>query len=95
MGIPSLFKIPGHRTFTYRPRYYDPEKEEREERNREIMREMGISSQKEGEYKPSIRRGSMKGYFHQHSRKARNQSNIRLVIIIIFLLIVSYLILFK
>ena len=95
MGIPRLFKIPGHRTFSYNPRYYDPKKEEREERNREIMREMGIKTETDGTYRPTIRRGSMRGYFHQQSRKARSHSNIRLVIIIIFLLAVTYFILFS
>ncbi|TAE71041.1 MAG: hypothetical protein EAZ85_10935 [Bacteroidetes bacterium] len=30
--MPSLFKLPQHRQFDYIPRYYDPEKEEMQER---------------------------------------------------------------
>ncbi len=33
----SFFKTPKPRQFEYRPRYYDPEKEAREERRRELL----------------------------------------------------------
>ena len=42
MGIPRFIKLPSHKRFEYSPRYWDPEKEEREERIRQIKQEMGI-----------------------------------------------------
>ena len=42
MGIPRFIKLPGHKKFEYSPRYWDPEKEEREDRIRRIKQEMGI-----------------------------------------------------
>ena len=94
MNIPRFFKIPRHRQFNYQPLYYDPEKEEREERNREIKRELGIKDEKDSEYRPTIRRGSMKAYFKGNKRAQRN-SNLRLVLIIIFLLFLAYFLLYK
>ncbi len=94
MNIPRFFKIPRHRQFNYQPLYYDPEKEEREERNREIKRELGIKDEEEGEYRPTIRRGSMKAYF-KGNKRARRNSNLRLVLIIIFLLFLAYFLLYK
>jgi len=93
MNIPSFFKIARHRQFNYNPVYYDPEKEEREERRREIKREMGIKDE-EGEYRPTIKRGSMKTYFKGNKRAERN-SNLRLILIIGFLLFVAYLLLYR
>ncbi|MGC9341576.1 MAG: hypothetical protein ACP5E3_02660 [Bacteroidales bacterium] len=93
MNIPRFFKIPRHRQFNYQPLYYDPEKEEREKRNRELKREMGLGEEGK-EYKPTIRRGSMKTYFKANKRAERN-SNLRLVLIIVFLLFLAYFLLYK
>jgi len=93
MNIPRFFKIPRHRQFNYQPLYYDPNKEEREERNREIKRDLGLTDEKR-EYRPTIRRGSMRAYFKGNKRSERN-SNIRLVLIIIFLLFLAYFLLYK
>lgn len=93
MNIPRFFKIPRHRQFNYQPLYYNPEKEERESRNQEIRKEMGIV-EVEKEYKPTIRRGSMQSYFKANKRATRN-SNLRLVLIIVFLLFLAYFLLYK
>ncbi len=93
MNIPRFFKIPRHREFNYQPIYYNPEKEEREERNRGIKRELGIKEEGK-EYRPIIRRGSMKTYFKGNKRAARN-SNLRLILIIAFLFFVAYLLLYR
>jgi hypothetical protein len=94
MAIPRFFKLPQHRRFDYQPLYYDPAKEEREERNREIARELGIKQENKSTYTPSIRRGSMKNYFKGNKRVER-QSNIRLALIIVFLLFVAWFILYR
>ncbi|BDD10766.1 hypothetical protein FUAX_31980 [Fulvitalea axinellae] len=41
MRFPSLFRLPKHDRFEYRPRHYDPVKEEIEERTARIKRELG------------------------------------------------------
>jgi hypothetical protein len=94
MAIPRFFKIPRHKTFHYQPIFYNPDKEDRSARIKEIKREMGIKEENEGgAYKTTIQRGAMRNYFHK-TEKVRRQSNIRLVIIIVILLFVAYLILF-
>lgn len=86
--------MPKHKQFNYQPLYFDPEKEEKQERRRRIEYEMGIKREKTSGYQTTITRGSMRSYFHKNE-KARKQSNIRLVLIILFLFIVAYFILFR
>jgi len=92
MNLPRLFKLPEYRKFTYRPLYHDPEKEEREARMRKLRAEAG--TQPPGSYTPGIQRGTMKTYFKK-GETVRKQSNTRLILIILFLLFVSYLLLFR
>jgi hypothetical protein len=86
----SFIKLPRHKRFEYTPRYWDPEKEEREERVRQIKREMGIEVPSiPGQ--TTIRRGS----FRQRQKqkvKATRASNIRLLVILAVLFIIAYLI---
>lgn len=93
MNIPRFFKIPSHRQFNYQPLYFDPEKEEREQRNKDIKKELGIKEEGEA-YSPGIRRGAMKSYFKANKRSTRN-SNLRLVLIVFFLLFVAYYLLYR
>ena len=41
MGIPRFFKVNEPKRFDYKPLYWDPAKEEREDRNRRIRAELG------------------------------------------------------
>ncbi|NJM16274.1 MAG: hypothetical protein HC896_13670 [Bacteroidales bacterium] len=87
MGIPSLFKTPRHRQFNYQPVYYNPVKEELEQRTKKAKGEAG--SVKQG-----IQRGQMRGYFH-HVASQKKQSNIRLVVILLALFLLAYYLLFN
>ena len=92
MALPSFFKINKNKKFNFIPRYYDPRKEDLEERIRSVEREMGV---KEGEaYRPTIRKGQMTNYFNRKKRKAQKQSNIRLIIILLALFLISYFLFF-
>jgi len=92
MALPSFFKINKNRKYNFIPRYYDPRKEDLKERTRSIEREMGV---KEGEaYRPTIRKGQMSNYFNRKKSKAQKQSNIRLIIILLALFIISYFLFF-
>ncbi len=94
MAIIRLFKLPNNKKFNYQPLYYNPEKEEKEERKKRLEQELGIKQENTSGYTPTITRGSMRTYFHKN-RKAARQSNFRLVLIILFLLFVAYFILFR
>jgi hypothetical protein len=92
MALPSFFKINKNKRFNFIPRYYDPRKEDLEERIRSVEREMGVN---EGEaYRPTIRKGQMSNYFNRKKSKAQKQSNIRLIIILLLLFLISYFLFF-
>jgi len=98
---PFFFKIYKPRTYNYRPRYYDPQKEAQKEREEKYAKnESGENSETGGEYKPSLRRGSFREELEKErgmrgsiSRKHSRQSNTRLIIIIAILGAIAYLIL--
>jgi hypothetical protein len=47
MKLPSLFtKTPNYKRFTYTPRHYDPQEEERKEREERIRHELSIEAGK-------------------------------------------------
>jgi hypothetical protein len=58
MKIISLFtKAPQHQRFSYRPRYYDPKKEEMQEREERIRRELELArgnAAEAGDYRTRI-----------------------------------------
>jgi hypothetical protein len=92
MNIPRLFKLPEHRKFSYHPLYYNPDQDEREIRMRNLKVETGIRT--EGYYGANFQRGAMKSYF-KRGGAVQKQSKIRLIIILIFLVFVSYILLFR
>lgn len=89
----SAFSTRKPRQFQYIPRYYDPEKERREERRRELLgyREEPVP---EGEYKPgqyvrrsaAVRRGTDRPFGERrgHSRP------LRLIVIAVMLMLIVW-----
>lgn len=93
-GIPSFFKQYKPRGFNYTPMYYDPAKERREERERQIKAELGIKEDGDKEYVSRLTRGSMRSYFHQHKTRVQRYTVIRLIVIILILFIITYVFLY-
>jgi len=94
MAIPSFFKQNKPRGFNYTPRYYDPDKEEREARRKAMGLDTGEREKKGGDqraYRPSIRRGSMRNYFHYKKERTQKYTMIRLIVIVLVLILVTYL----
>ena len=94
--IGRFFHLPKSKRFNINPRFYDPDKEEREERERRIKEELGIFDEKKDDGKPY--RPNVKGQFRTmqggHSKtsiQARKRSNTRLIILIFILSIIFYL----
>ncbi|MGQ1889624.1 hypothetical protein ACT29H_04205 [Thermophagus sp. OGC60D27] len=90
-----FFKLPNHRKFQYDPIYYNAEKEKREERERRIRQEMGLSSEEDKETRRygDLIRGGMRRRIKSHfevTRSQRKKSNLRLIIILIFLFVLFY-----
>ncbi|MCT4603680.1 MAG: hypothetical protein N4A59_12390 [Marinifilum sp.] len=91
MGFTSFFKRPQHKQFNLQPRYWDPAKEEREDREKRIKSELGIKDEN-GEYVPYIK-GKMKSQLHHRhadARAARQKSNFTLLLIFIALAVGAY-----
>ncbi len=87
MGFFNLYKP---KEYNYRYIYYDPKKEALKEREKQTVTADKV---REGEYRPTIRRGTFremadknKNFRNQQTR----QSNIRLVLILIILLAIAY-----
>jgi len=93
--IGRFFHTPGTKRFSITPRFYDPEQEERDERERRIKEELGIVDEKKDDGKPF--KTNIKGQFRnsaglsRSSEDARRSQNRRLVWIIIILALVLYL----
>ena len=94
--IGRFFHTPTPKKFSITPRWWDPDKEERENRERRIKEELGIKDETGSKDKPY--RQSIKGSFRQaretlsrSSENARKKSNKRLIILILILTIVFYL----
>ena len=94
MGIPRFIKLPGHKRFEYSPRYWDPEKEEFDERVRQIQQEIGMDVPRDPN-RATIKRGSFRQIRQQTKLKASRSTNLRLVVILAALLILAYLIFLK
>lgn len=96
----SFFKVPEHKRFEYIPRYWNPEKEEREARLKRIQEEMGATSNtSDGKpYVPNIR-GSFRREFDR-TRKSKPglkgmlkiRSLIMIVTVLLFVVIFVFLI---
>lgn len=87
----GFFKLYKPKTYNYRYIYYDPKKEAQKERE-----EKYASKDENGEYKPTIRRGTFREELNMRNKAYRDnarQSNIRLVIIIGVLFLIAYFIL--
>jgi hypothetical protein len=84
----TFFKTGKPKQFKYVPRFYDQEKEEFEERKREIERELGVG--KDEVYHHNISRGTIARKFSQ--RKKTNRSTVMrlLIIVTIIILVVVY-----
>ncbi len=93
MGLPRFIKLPGYKRFDYTPLYWDPEKEEFEERIRQIKLEAGVDIPRDPN-RTTIKRGSFRQARQQAKVKATRNSNLRLVVILAVLFLIAYLIFF-
>lgn len=100
MKIPGLFtKTPKYHRFEYKPRYYDPKKEEHEEREARLRAEIAAENGATPEQTetPYDYRSRMKGTFQQARKRAAkspdepNYAIIRLaILLLIALLLVGF-----
>jgi hypothetical protein len=78
MKFPSIFRTAAPMRFDIKPRYYDPIKEELEERTSRIKKELeeqGLLEEKDDESRSKSYGGGIRGSFSQHRGiKPKNQS---------------------
>ncbi|HKK76899.1 MAG TPA: hypothetical protein VJ953_17615 [Saprospiraceae bacterium] len=89
MALRRFIKLPKHQQYRYKPRYWDPEKDELKERMERI------ESLKKGDtegMKARIASGMKRGYMadSRARNKQMTRSNLVLLFIVIFLLGASY-----
>ncbi len=94
MGLPRFIKLQGHKQFSYSPLYWDPEKEARDERIRQIKKEMGVKVPS-APNRTMIKRGSFRTAGKKAKVKASRTSNIRLLVMLAILLCFAYLIFYR
>lgn len=92
MKFTFFLKLGKPKQFNYKPRFYDEEKEELENRKRQIEREMGVG--KDEIYHHSISRGTISRKFTQRKR-ANRSSVLRLILIVTILVLIALYILNK
>lgn len=93
--ISNFFHTPGTKKFHITPRFWNPDKEERDERERRIKEELGIVEEKKADnksYRPNVK-GQFRGGdgWARSSESARRAQNRRLIWIILILALVVYL----
>ena len=94
--IGRFFHTPPAKKFHITPRFYDPDKEAREEREKRIKEELGIVDDETDINKPY--RPNIKGQFRKagdwrarSSEEARKAQNRRLIVLILILVLIVYL----
>ena len=86
MKFRTLVKLPQYKRFNFEPRYYDPAKEEMENRKAKIARELGISDERINiEATKSRIRGSFRAY-----KPSTSASTLPRVILIIGVMVLGY-----
>lgn len=94
MAFLRLFKTPKNQQFEYKPRYWDPKKEEAEERRRRIeaLESGGVEGMRE-RLRGGFRQGTGGAAAGSYRNARVRRSNYSLVIIMVVLAVLSYLLL--
>ncbi|HQU58794.1 MAG: hypothetical protein KDD02_04760 [Phaeodactylibacter sp.] len=91
MALIKIFKVPKHQQYSYKPRYWDPQKEELHKRLKEVEERKGKSLDA---VRARLESGGMRrGYTADTGQRQRQvlRSNLILVGIIVLLVLLSYL----
>lgn len=88
--FPSLVKLPNHKTFNYKPRYYDEDKETAQALIERRQKYLNGSDSEKGELAKESIRSLYQTKRARKQRQSNTASNLRLVVILMALLIISY-----
>lgn len=101
MALFSFYNVRKPRKFNHQPIYWDPRKEQLEERTRKIRREMGLEKIDEN-YKPQIKGTFVEGTTHLKRRvdngetpRGRTYRNMKLILALVLLIALLWFLFFK
>lgn len=101
MALFSFYNMRKPRKFNHQPIYWDPRKEELEERKRKIRREMGLEKVDEN-YKPQVKGTFVEGTTHLKRRMEKGETpqkrtsvNMKLVLAVVVLIALLWFLYFK
>jgi len=83
MKFPSIIKTPKYQRFHIEPRYYDPVKEEIEQRTADIKRQMERDAGKDGTFDEEAASSRIRGSFTSKRAKAKSVSLMQGVILLL------------
>ncbi|MDR1981896.1 MAG: hypothetical protein LBQ39_09805 [Tannerellaceae bacterium] len=96
MAFFSFYNVRKPRQFEHKPIYWDPRKEDLEERTHRIKRELGLEKPDET-YKPSIKGTFVEGTTHLkknrmrgYDTRSRQYKNVKLIVIIAVLVVLFW-----
>ena len=89
-----IFRTPQNQQFDYKPRYWDPKKEEMEERRKRIeeLQRGGVEGAK-ARISGGFRRGGSYGTDQRQRQRQVMRSNIILIGVVVMLIVICYLLL--
>lgn len=91
MRITGLNKVNKHKRFNYTPRYYNPDKEEREARNEMIKEELGLKDENEErkEFKPDFKQKFAGKHLERYNRPSKPPLYRTVIAVVTILLLVA------
>jgi 3-phenylpropionate/cinnamic acid dioxygenase small subunit len=89
--FPSFVKLPQHKRFNFKTRYYDANKEALDERVARIKREMAAEESGEAVYSKEALKSKIEQEWHRGGRRGHNtRSNMRIAFIAALLVLFFY-----
>lgn len=90
MALIRLFRVPKHRTYDYKPRYWDQDKEELHDRIKKIeeAKAKGIEGMRD-RVRAGLQSARVRDY--QAMRAQTIRSNVRLIVVVVVLIALTYL----
>lgn len=85
MKFPSLTRLPNNRRFNIEPRYYDPVKEDIEERTSRIKQEISQLREGDGTHQTS----GISGSFSRRANYTKNANIMQMVILILLIIFIG------
>lgn len=95
MKLPRFIKIPQYSRFEYKPLYYDERKERLEAKIKEYQKEKEPKEGEKRDFKPDFKGNFTNKFSRDITARQKKAANLRVTIVVIFLVVITYLILDK